>query len=353
MKKHYFAFFVALIMIVSALSVFATENDAVTCAYTVGSDFISFVQLDDEKYVSIDGDNKWEKTEIAGAMGGVALHCSSNQSQSMSPYGGGFEVTFFVPVEGDYTIWGRAFFEAQNANSMFYTLDGGETALIWDLPDEDSSENKCYKNWQYFYLTTRTDGTYSDTAKYGEWTIANNQWRHAPNVLHLTEGQHTIRITGREKGMYLDELVITSYSSEEYDPNNFEGNAFKNDSCKFCGTDWKHFYSDVYAQKGITAQDYFTTVLHKDAVAWTIPEKQVPVETDAETEPVETAPVETQPTETTPVETAPAETTPDSIEDTSADTTETPTSGCGATISMSVLAVATLAGAAIISKKRS
>lgn len=348
MKKQIFMLFMALTMILSVFAVSAAEGDAVTCAYKVGDEFISFVQLNDEKYVTIDGDNKWKTAEIAGAMGGTALHCESTQSQAMSPYGGGFVVTFFVPAEGDYTIWGRAYFEAQNANSMFYTLDDGESALIWDLPDEDSSENKCYKNWQYFYLTTRVKGTYSDTTKYGEWTIGNNEWRHAPNVLHLTAGQHTMRITGREKGMYLDELVITSYNSEEYDPNNFEGNTFKNDSCKFCGTDWKHFYTDVYAQKGITAQKYFTTELHKDAVAWTIPEIQVPVET----QPVETEPVETQPVETTPVETAPVETTPDSVEDTAADTTEAPKSGCGATVSMGALAIVTLAGATVISKKR-
>ncbi len=326
---------------------------AQTCAYTVGKEFISFVQLNDENYVTIDADAKWENAEIEGAMGGTALHCTSTQTQAMTPYGGGFEVTFFVPEEGDYTIWGRAYFEKQNANSMFYTIDGGDTVLIWDLPDEDSAENKCYSNWQYFYLTNRVAGTYSDTTKYGEWTIANNEWRHAPNVLHLTAGQHTIRIAGRELGMYLDELVITSYTAEEYDPNNFEGNTFKNDSCKFCGSNWKHFYTDVYAQKGILAQTYFTTVLHTDAVAWTIPEVQTPVDTEpTDTEPVDTQPVDTQPVDTQPVETQPVDTTPDSVEDTAADTTEAPKSGCGATVSMGVLAVVTLAGATVISKKR-
>lgn len=32
-------------------------------------------------------------------------------------------------------------------------------------------------------MTERKAGTYTDTAKYGEWTIANNQWRHSPAAM--------------------------------------------------------------------------------------------------------------------------------------------------------------------------
>ena len=307
----------------------AVSNGNGTAAYQVGSEFVSYIQADDTKYVAIGTGNSWGVKEVAGAMDGKAIYCETKASNAA---GDGITVTFFVPEEGDYTIWARAYYPTHSNNSMFYSIDG-KGNVIWDFPDEDDTA-KCYSSWQYFYLTERVTGTYSDTTQYGSWTIANGDWRHSPNTLHLTAGQHTIKITGREAGMYIDEFVVTSYSIAEYDPNVFDGNTCILEECKFCGSNWKHYYSDVYAQTEITAQTHFTTVLHTDATAWTIPE----VTPDTPSDPTPSDPTPSDPTPSNPTPSDPEE-----EESTTADTGTTnppeDKGGCGSSIGISTILV--------------
>lgn len=128
---------------------------------------------------------------------------------------------------------------------------------------------------------------------YGPWTIENNEWRHTPNVLHLTAGQHSIHFAGRETMWYIDEFVVTELSVEQYDPNAFEGNNNFSE-CKFCGTEWKHYCKDIFTLTGQTAEDYYNTVLYPDETAAETeaaesesPEPEIPDETqEAEPESV-------------------------------------------------------------------
>ncbi|MBE6552140.1 MAG: hypothetical protein E7665_08410 [Ruminococcaceae bacterium] len=173
----------------------------------------------------------------------------------------GFALTFTVPADGKYVVWGRIFYPTYQNNSMVYSVDGGKS-FIWDFPDEDP-EVPCNANWHYFFLTDRVKGEYSDTKKYGPWTIENGDFRHYPNVLELKKGEHTIYFSGREQGWYVDEFVVTSLGIDEYDPNACEGND-KIFDCKFCGTEHEHYYQDSYATKKITAEEYYNTVLYPE-----------------------------------------------------------------------------------------
>ncbi len=331
-----------------------TQSDAKTVAYTVGDKFVEFIQADDTKHVVINDTAKWSVKDFAGAMGGKALHCSTKATDALS---GGFSVTFSVPKAGNYAVWGRVYYADQGSNSMHYSVDGG-ASQIWDLVDDVQSD--AYGKWHYFYLTDRVAGTYTDTTKYGEWTIANNQHRHAANTLTLTEGEHTIMISGREPGMYIDEIVITSYSYDEYDPNEFQGNTAILDKCQFCGTNVKHYISDLYAQQGISAQTYFKETLHKDAVEWTIPDATLPEPPQGGDQPQDPPtidpPSQFEPDDgddTDPADTTPADTTPT---DTGApsDTQAEEKSGCGSNLGISafaVLAVISLAGVVVAKRK--
>ena len=248
----------------------APTAESASAAYTVGDKYVQFIQADDSKFVTADADGSWTVADKAGAIGGKAIY---GEKTATSADGSGFTLKFYAPKEADYAIWGRVFFEDQLKNSMFYKVDKG-TQNIWDLPDEDVVSGQdapdCYGNWQYFYLTHRKAGTYSAADGYGTYTVQYGDWRHAPNVLHLAEGWHEIKITGREAGVYIDEFVITNYTIDEYDPNEFTGNDKLLDVCKFCGED-AHYYSDVLAQKGESAQSYFVRVLNTDAKKYELP----------------------------------------------------------------------------------
>lgn len=289
-RKHAPALLAVLLLaflLISLLLPASAENtsipvpDAKTVAYQVGDRFVSFYQTD-SAYITLDQNGKaWSQKEHVGAMGGSALYCSAKATNAA---GDGFTFTFYAPADGTYYIWGRVFYPNQTANSLFYDLDSGKASNIWDFPDEADAAQPCYNSWQYFYLTERKKGSYTDPKLYGSFTIQNGQWRHAPLAMTLTAGEHSIHFSGREAGMYIDELVVTNYAVNEYDPNACEGNTSFLPTCAFCGTDWKHYCADVAALTGVSAQDHFRNVLHKDATEWTIPEKK-PTEPEPPTEP--------------------------------------------------------------------
>lgn len=201
--------------------------------------------------------------KAAGSTDGTVLICNEKADNAS---GKGFTLTFEVPKDGKYTVWGRVYYPNQLANSIHYSVDGG-ASLIWDFPDEDAEDTACYKSWQYFYLTNRVKGTYTDTSIYGAWTIENKDWRHAPNVLDLKAGTHTIKFTGRETGWMIDDFIITELTTQQYDPNACDGNDSLLKECKFCGKDWKHYCEDVFVTCGLTAKEYFHEVLYADKPA--------------------------------------------------------------------------------------
>ncbi|MBQ8400795.1 MAG: hypothetical protein IJX14_02590 [Clostridia bacterium] len=205
-------------------------------------------------------------TTADGTVNDKVLICNESGENAS---GTGATFTFTVPEDGAYTIWGRVYYPSQSNNSIHYSVDGGDS-LIWDFPDEDDTPGEtdpskmpaCYGSWQYFYLTYRQDGTFTDTNMQGWWSIENNQWRHAPNVLNLTAGEHSIHFVGRETGWMIDELVVTELTTEEYDPNYYEGNSAILDPCQFCGTYWQHYYEDIYAATGVSAEEYYNNTLY-------------------------------------------------------------------------------------------
>lgn len=243
MKRVFLCAMLAAILICSSIMTVSAEK----VPYT------QFIQAEDLK---IDGSSV-SVSSPDGAIGKV-LVCEEKAEDAFED---GFTLAFNVPEEGDYTIWCRINYPDQSSNSMFYSVDGDES-LIWDMPDEDG-DAICYGSWQYFYLTFRENGEFSDTTKYGAWSIEHGEWRHSPNVLHLTAGDHAIHITGRETGWAVDEFIVTNLLVEEYDPNVWGANENKCvlGECKFCGTHWLHYYSDIYAQTGETAEQYYNRVL--------------------------------------------------------------------------------------------
>lgn len=245
MKKLFCAVMLVSLLIASSVSVSAA--DAPFAEFIPASE----VALNGSACKLVDGD---------GSINDKVLTCTTKADDVN---GNGFTLTFTVPEDGEYTIWARVFYPGQVNNSLHYAVDGG-TAQIWDLPDEDAADCDCYSSWQYFYLTHRLSGTFSDKTIYGDWSIENNQWRHAPNVLSLKAGEHSIKFTGREDGWIIDEFIITELKYEEYDPNASDDNVSILDVCKFCGTDWVHYYEDIYATSGVTAEEYYNTVLFPD-----------------------------------------------------------------------------------------
>ncbi len=245
------------------------SSDAPYAAFYPASDF----ELDAGTYIDLD--------TLEGSVNEKVLTCIASDNDAT---GDGCTFTFNVPETGKYTIWGRVYFPGQSNNSIHYSVDDGES-LIWDFPDEDAADTACYSSWQYFYLTYRASDFYEDENLYGTYTLENNEWRHAPNVLDLTAGQHSIHFVGRETGWYLDEIIVTELDIEDYDPNVCDGNDAILEVCKFCGPEWQHYYKDVYAVTGVTAQQYFNETLYP-----VVAEEPAPVE-----EPVAEPVVEEEP----------------------------------------------------------
>lgn len=100
----------------------------------------------------------------------------------------------------------------------------------------------------------------------GDWVVSDNAGALGGKTLECKK--KASGITGREAGAMLDEIVISSYSIAQYDPNFYEGNTNTISVCKFCGTDVHHYVADPFAKLGKSAEEYFTAVLHTDATAW-------------------------------------------------------------------------------------
>ncbi len=239
--KKIIALIAAAIFIASVLTVPASAAKAPYTEFFTASD----LKLDGSSVAKETFDGSIHEKVLSGKTGADDAN------------GEGFTLEFTVPESGQYVVWGRIYFPTYKNNSLFYAIDGGQST-IWDFPDEDD-DVPCNGSWQYFYLTTRVTGTYTDTKEYGWWTIENGDWRHKPVVFELSAGKHSIHFCARETGWYIDEFVVTALGIAEYDPNACEGNTAIYE-CKFCGTDHKHYYKDSYAAKGVLASEYFKTL---------------------------------------------------------------------------------------------
>ncbi len=376
MKRKLFALILAVVTTLGSVLFMVTAQDTQQIdpkyagSYIDGDNFAAFIDMTDSTFVKIDGTEDWVVTDKTGALDGKAV-ASLRKANPNNVTADGITVTFSVPATGEYSIWARALYPTQTANSLFYSVDGGEQ-YIWDFPDEDAASAACYGSWQYFYMTERAAGTYTDTNLYGAWTIQNNQWRHQPHTVQLTAGEHTIKITAREGGVFLDELVITSYGYNDYNPNAFtiegENNTSFLESCKFCGPANKHYVKDIYALKGVTAESYFASTVCPTATPWNGELKAEATTEAPTTEPTTTEEPTTEPTTTeAPTEeatTAPKkdETTAPKDDGTTAPDTETKApdntteeKGCGAGIAtgtVAFIALAAIAGSALTKKKK-
>lgn len=228
------------------LPVYATDN----------LPWASFVEAEDGK---IKYGNDISVKEDNGAINGKVI-ATQVETHSLN---NAFELTFTVPKDGEYAIWGRVNYPSQSANSLFYQVDGEKTQVIWDFPDEDEPSASCYNTWHYFYLTTRKPVSFNRNSPHGgEYTSTQGEWRHSPNYLKLEAGEHTILFKVRESGWMIDQFVITELKVDEYDPNYCEENNSYLESCKFCNADyWKHYVKDVYAVKNVSAEEYFETAM--------------------------------------------------------------------------------------------
>lgn len=219
--------------------------------------FALFIEAED---CALDTDTGCMVANNDKAIGGKAMTCFADVGLSGTAKSDkdGFTLKFTVPADGKYTVWGRVYAPTQTANSLHYSVDGGDSQ-VWDWMDE-AGEAACYGTWHYFFLTYRKATTPDDNSPAG--VIETKQLRHEPNVLELTAGEHTIHFTGREPAWLIDQFVITELDIDEYDPNAYTGNNKKIDSCKFCPSTLKHYVEDIYAATGMTAEKYFNETLY-------------------------------------------------------------------------------------------
>jgi len=294
--KKLFALLMTLTVIlgIATLTVSAAEDDP----------WIVFIEAEN---LNCDKGKSVSVVEKEGTIGGKALTCTVKANDAN---GDGFTLYFTVPEDGTYTVWGRLCAPTQLSNSFHYSVDGG-TAQVWDMIDEAGENLDCYGNFYYMYLTFRENVTYdADSPNGGTFTQSNGVWRHSPNYLTLTKGEHSIHFTGREAGWFVDQFVITELDIETYNPNACEGNEHLFVGCSFCNASWKHYFKDVYAVKGVTAEEYFYSTLYPNAQRDTNPDQPVITDPPPATEPVVTTPEVTEPVVTTPAATTPAPTEP-------------------------------------------
>jgi len=92
------------------------------------------------------------------------------------------ELGFFVAVESNYHLWGRASADSDGSNSFWVAVDGGAEAL-WDIP---------IGPWAWQVVTHRVNDELSVVQTY-----------------HLAPGWHQVRVLAREGGARLDVVDLS------------------------------------------------------------------------------------------------------------------------------------------------
>jgi len=105
-------------------------------------------------------------------------------------------LTFNIPREGDYIIWGRIKGRDGYSNSFFISVDGAPN-LVWDV--------KKNNRWEWDRLSDRGAGS-------------TNYPQVDPVTFHFSAGEHTLVIGNRERETLLDRLLITDDLERLYYP---------------------------------------------------------------------------------------------------------------------------------------
>jgi hypothetical protein len=95
------------------------------------------------------------------------------ENYSMYERGGSADYRFQVSKPGGYRIWGRILAGGDQSDSFFIAVDSGYYAR-WDVPHA--------REWSWDFFAT---------------------------TIHLTAGEHTLRILNREDGTKLDRILVT------------------------------------------------------------------------------------------------------------------------------------------------
>jgi len=123
----------------------------------------------------------------AQASGGQYIHAPNGVGDNQ----GYADITFTVPFDDIYYIWGSAIASGLTENSFFYSIDNG-AERIWDVSYENYTSV-----WTWDQVTDRGSGTWG-------------QPEIDPVEFVLAPGTYTLRIRNREDGTKLDQILITN-----------------------------------------------------------------------------------------------------------------------------------------------
>ena len=124
-----------------------------------------------------------EATVLAQASGQAALDVPQGVGKPPE-VGGDATLTFTLPSDGEYILWGRAWWDDECGNSLTLSIDDGR--------DFSFGQDPTYKTWHWIRSTPRL------------------------KQLKLTAGKHTLKIKNREDGIKLDQVLFTK--SKRYVP---------------------------------------------------------------------------------------------------------------------------------------
>lgn len=159
-------------------------------------------------------------TDDAGASGGAHVVVPEGTGDVFDPGApsGAAEITFTVPIDSTYAIWGRARAMGRGSDSFFVSVDGGPF-LLWRVPGGPGRAKKdavpldpagalTSGNYPGWSLPWRTVAPVVDP---GPWVFGpiGPRLGMTPLAFDLAAGVHTIRIQQREDGTPLDRLFIT------------------------------------------------------------------------------------------------------------------------------------------------
>lgn len=140
-----------------------------------------------------DGDLQWPMEigdDAAAGAGGFIWVPVGIGNLSSSVEGSGFaEYRIEIPEAGDYVIWARQISNDGASDSFFFSIDGMEE-MVWHTKQGGQDV------WRWDVFAIRD--------------ASNPDYAADPMVLRLSAGAHTVRISQREDGTKLDQIVVTN-----------------------------------------------------------------------------------------------------------------------------------------------